>query len=108
MVMKLIEHLFQNTIAVTLATNQDLGKRIKDLEEEHEKFRNVSSEQSDEKLIQLQAQFNVLKCEKTLSSEVGVEHVKNMLLSYHTSEDEAIKKNSLRVLFKALDFSDEE
>jgi len=41
MVMKLIEHLFQNTIAVTLATNQDLGKRIKDLEEEHEKFRNV-------------------------------------------------------------------
>ena len=106
--MKLVEHLFQNTIAVTLSTNQDLGKRIKDLEEEHEKFKHVSSEQSDEKLIQLQAQFNVLKCAKKLSSEVDVEHVKNMLLSYHTSEDEAVKKNSLRVLFKALDFSDEE
>ncbi len=112
---QLIESIIQSIVFGTLKQRQELLEqnqtqieRIGQLEEDHERFKRESSEQQDEKFLQLQAQFNVLKCEKRLSSEVDIEHAKNMLLSYHTSEDEAVRKNSLRVLYKALDFSEEE
>ena len=56
----------------------------------------------------MQAQFNVQKCEKTLSSEVDIEHIKNMLVRYYSSPEADVRANALKVLFKALDFSDEE
>lgn len=39
---------------------------------------------------------------------MDVEHVKNMLMMYHTSKDEDVRTNSLKVLHKALYFSEEE
>ena len=63
---------------------------------------------SDERALQMQAQFNVQKCEKTLSSDVDLEHVKNMLLRFYRSPEADVRSNALKVLCKALEFSEEE
>ena len=56
----------------------------------------------------MQAQFNVVQCDKKLTSTIDVEHIKNMFLSYHKVTDESVKANALKVLFKALEMSPEE
>ena len=56
----------------------------------------------------MQAQFNVVECEKKLTNTIDVEHIKNMFLSYHKVSDESVKANALKVLFKALELSAEE
>jgi len=50
----------------------------------------------------------VLKCEKQLSQDVDIEHVRNVFMSYSTTEDETIRQSSLKVLFKALNLTDED
>ena len=39
---------------------------------------------------------------------MDIEHVRNVFMSYSTTEDDAIRQSSLKVLFKALGLSDEE
>ena len=56
----------------------------------------------------MQAQFNVVSCEKKLTSTIDVEHIKNMFLSYHKVADESVKANALKVLFKALELTPDE
>ena len=56
----------------------------------------------------MQAQYNVVECEKKLTSTIDVEHIKNMFLSYHKVTDESVKANALKVLFKALELSPDE
>ena len=66
-----------------------------------EKLRQTEAKQV-EMLYQMQAKFNVAKCEKKLTSGIDVEHIKNMFLRFVNSDDPGVKANALKVLFKAL------
>lgn len=56
----------------------------------------------------MKAKMNVDKCEEKLSSIIDVEHIRNMFFAYYSSTDPAIKANTLKVLFKALEVSEDE
>ena len=92
--------------------DEHLDKRvqeIKELQVQHEQNLKAVEQRADERIVQLQASFNVNKCETQLTSSIDAEHIKNMFLRYtNEEEEESIRSAALKVLFKSLAFSSDE
>ena len=56
----------------------------------------------------MQAEYNVKKCQENLTSNMDIEHIRKQFLSYYKSDNDMEKVCTLKVLFKALQVSEEE
>ena len=111
----LVASIFQTTVAAlinaninTVAAMNESIAHVSEIQEQAVQLEVVRGAQTEDQILQLQAKHNVLKCQKQLSQDIDIEHLRYVFMSYHTNLDEAIKQNSLKVLFKALSISDEE